>query len=86
MERDLILGTLETGINCENPMRPVAAAAPLLLLHLLLWIAGYSDNEGWTCPKEPDNPNQQEVDCRVLCLLSPLTFSLIYQRVGAGRD
>ena len=30
---------------------------------LLCWIAGwgYPDDEDWTCPKELDAPNQQEV-------------------------
>lgn len=52
---------------------------PPLLLCLLLtdcWFAGYSDNVDCTCPKEPDEPNQQEVAYRGLYPLSPLTFFL----------
>jgi hypothetical protein len=46
----------DSGEGLLQLLIPLAAAA----------FAGYSDDEDWTCPKEPKDPNQQEVAYRGL--------------------
>ena len=43
------------------PLLLVSTDAFAIVRRLVHWAAGYSDNEDWTCPEEPNGPKQQEV-------------------------
>ena len=52
----------------------VYVCSPVWASECVLAVAGHPDNKDWTCPKESDDLNQQEVAYRGPHPFSPLTF------------